>query len=453
MLVFRDQSQPIICRFLSFSMTPIAKPHNIPDAAQLNSICHCVSLNRKAMRDALFALDEDGELYRMIVEERPGLFSESMVFVSEDNLNRQLKIIAALEQVIAMPAYQQRVLAHAPDSARFLPNAKGVFLGYDFHLSADGPKLIEINSNAGGALINALLIHAQNRCCDRAKGQQPGKLALQKQDHRNPEQLFLEMFYQEWQAERGSEPLQSIAIVDDDPQTQYMLPEFKLFKKLFERQEINTVICDPSELSFRDGALWHGNLKIDLVYNRLTDFGLEDDKQQALRLAYLADKVVVTPHPRNHALYADKRNLALLCDEVFLQAIGVDAQTRAILQQGIAHTFLVNKNDDETLWIRRKQLFFKPAKGFGGKAAYRGDKLTRKVFNDILQHDDYVAQTLVKPSERQLEIDHEIVDLKMDLRHYVYRGQTQLVCARLYQGQTTNFRTPGGGFAQVVIVS
>jgi hypothetical protein len=25
----------------------------------------------------------------------------------------------------------------------------------------------------------------------------------------------------------------------------------------------------------------------------------------------------------------------------------------------------------------------------------------------------------------------------------------QLVCARLYQGQTTNFRTPGGGFAPV----
>jgi hypothetical protein len=32
------------------------------------------------------------------------------------------------------------------------------------------------------------------------------------------------------------------------------------------------VICDPGELAFRDGALWHGGLRIDLVYNRLTDF-------------------------------------------------------------------------------------------------------------------------------------------------------------------------------------
>ena len=35
----------------------------------------------------------------------------------------------------------------------------------------------------------------------------------------------------------------------------------------------------------------------------------------------------------------------------------------------------------------------------------------------------------------------------------VYRGDVQLVSARLYQGQTTNFRTPGGGFAAVFPVS
>jgi hypothetical protein len=34
----------------------------------------------------------------------------------------------------------------------------------------------------------------------------------------------------------------------------------------------------------------------------------------------------------------------------------------------------------------------------------------------------------------------------------VYRGRVQLISARLYQGQTTNFRTPGGGFAPVLTV-
>ena len=41
----------------------------------------------------------------------------------------------------------------------------GVFMGYDFHLAADGPKLIEINTNAGGAFLNALLAKAQRACC------------------------------------------------------------------------------------------------------------------------------------------------------------------------------------------------------------------------------------------------------------------------------------------------
>jgi uncharacterized circularly permuted ATP-grasp superfamily protein len=260
------------------------------------------------------------------------------------------------------------------------------------------------------------------------------------------------MFLEEWQAERGQQPLRSIAIVDEDPQTQYMLPEFILFKKLFEQNNISTLICDPYELVYHDQALWHGNQRIDLVYNRLTDFGLEATTHEAVLKAYLAEAVVVTPHPRAHALYADKRNLTLLTDEAALIEIGVDEKTRTILLSGIAHTVSVNPDNSETLWATRKHLFFKPAKGYGSKAAYRGDKLTRRVFGEILQS-DYVAQTLVQPSERQLEVENKIVDFKLDLRHYVYKGQTQLISARLYQGQTTNFRTPGGGFAQVMVVS
>jgi hypothetical protein len=41
--------------------------------------------------------------------------------------------------------------------------------------------------------------------------------------------------------------------------------------------------------------------------------------------------------------------------------------------------------------------------------------------------------------------------MKADLRAYVYQAHVQLLAARLYQGQTTNFRTPGGGFAPVFV--
>jgi hypothetical protein len=381
------------------------------------------------------------------VEERPYLCAESVVFLNEDCLNQQLQIIAALESVIAMPEYQQRVLSYAPEIAQFLPKAHGVFQGYDFHLSDDGPKLIEINSNAGGAMINAKLLRAQDPCCDLVSGQSPGNINL-RQTKELPEQQFLAMFLQEWRLERDEQPLQRIAIVDEQPQQQYMLPEFLLFKQLFERHGINTVICDPSELTFQHGQLFYADLRIDMVYNRLTDFALQHEQQQTLLRAYLAQAIVLTPHPRNHALYANKKNLALLGDDDFLHSIGVDTTTRQILSEGIARTQCVIEQNRQALWAARKQLFFKPASGYGSKAAYRGDKLTLRVFEEIMQG-DYVAQNLVSPSNRQLE---DAV-LKLDLRHYVYQGNTQLICARLYQGQTTNFRTPGGGFAQVIVVS
>jgi len=414
-------------------------------AKQLNRDCHCLSLDRRQLRRELAAQPHGDSLCRMICEERPHLISDAAVFVAEASLQKQSGIIAAIEQVIALPAYQQRVLAYAPPSARFQPKARGVFLGYDFHLDDEGPKLIEINTNAGGALINLLLAKAHNACESCPCQLDFPNSAL------DAEQAIIGMFQAEWRLEGRAQTLRNVAIVDAAPDRQYMLPEFLLFQNLFAKHGINALICDPGELEFRDGRLWHGQTVIDLVYNRLTDFALELPAQQALLQAYLAGAAVVTPHPRNHALYADKRNLAVLTDPVALQAMGVDNATQTVLLQGIAKTIRVEEQQADALWQQRKQLFFKPAKGYGSKAAYRGDKLTRRVFGEILQT-DYVAQALVQPSERQLQIGDHAVELKLDLRHYVYQGQTQTVCARLYQGQTTNFRTPGGGFAQVVAV-
>ncbi len=41
--------------------------------------------------------------------------------------------------------------------------------------------------------------------------------------------------------------------------------------------------------------------------------------------------------------------------------------------------------------------------------------------------------------------------MKTDLRLYAYRNRVLGVTARLYRGQVTNLRTPGGGFARVRI--
>jgi hypothetical protein len=359
--------------------------------------------------------------------DRSHLYSPGTVHIPAADLECMAAFAAAVESVVALPAWQDHVLAWAPEAARVQTQARGVFFGYDFHLTPEGPKLIEINTNAGGALLCA------HHC-----------------GHATAEESFVAMFRAEWAACRGDAAMQyAIAIVDHAPETQFLYPEFIGFERLFERHGIKAVICDPADLMLCHGSLWLGETRIDMVYNRLTDFGLDQPESAALRQAWEDDTVVVTPHPRAHALYADKRNLVTLCDDALLASWGVDAATRALFAAVIPRTERVSREHADDLHARRKHLFFKPAGGYGAKAAYRGGSITKRVFEDVLAG-DYIAQELVPPSTVMVEVDGKETELKADIRNYTYAGAVQLVAARLWQGQTTNFRTPGGGFARVV---
>lgn len=114
----------------------------------------------------------------------------------------------------------------------------------------------------------------------------------------------------------------------------------------------------------------------------------------------------------------------------------------------VPRAVLVSQANAESLWQARKKLFFKPAGGHGSKAVYRGDKLTKTVWADIVKG-GFVAQDFAPPSERMIRLDGSPQVRKTDVRLYVYDGQILISAARLYQGQVTNFRTPGGGFAPV----
>jgi hypothetical protein len=408
----------------------------------MNKECACISLEAGALRRALETELGNRGLYDFVAERCPHVFAAMPVFVSAAQADTMAAVVSAVESVIALPSYREAVLAGAAPIARHSPGgAKGVFFGYDFHVGTHGVALIEINTNAGGAMLNAALARAQRACCPAVETLLPAQDA-----GADAGQRIMEMFRSEWVASRGTRPLRTVAIVDEAPQQQYLYPEFLMFQKLFECNGVQALIAAPSELAFRDGALWHGDTTIDMIYNRLTDFMLDAPSSAVLRAAYLENAVVLTPHPQAHALYADKRNLALLSDAGQLQAMGMPAEVRQLLLETIPHTEIVNEVNAQRLWNDRKHLFFKPVAGYGGRAAYRGDKLTRRVWQDILAG-DYVAQSIVMPGERTISGDMPL--LKFDVRNYVYDGAVQSLAARLYQGQTTNFRTPGGGFAPV----
>ena len=414
-------------------------------AESINRDCACRTLDPERLLGQLESDPTLAGLHDEIAQVRPHLFSATSVFVSERQLQRVAALVEALESVIELPAYQEQALARAPLIARREFGPRGAFMGFDFHLGALGPQLIEINTNAGGALLSSVLARAQQACCREMEW--AFHVAT---DPRSHEPAFFNMFVEEWRRQRGDTPLGRVAIVDDDPATQYLFPEFQLFERLFRRYSVPAVVADARELQWRDDTLWHAGEPVALVYNRLTDFYLQAPEHAALRAAYEAGAVVVTPHPRAHALYADKRNLVTLSSEEALIALGVPAPVGAVLLAGVPRTEAVTADRAEALWASRRALFFKPASGFGSKAAYRGDKLTRRVWEEILAG-DYVAQAVAPPSERLVQVDGTESGLKLDLRAYVYQGATQLLASRLYAGQTTNFRTPGGGFAPVFV--
>jgi hypothetical protein len=141
-----------------------------------NRDCFCVSLDPAALRAALNA-QSDG-LAALIESRFPNLFAALPVFVSRRHIDAMAEIVAAVEETVALPGYREAALAHAREIARHDLGARGAFMGYDFHLGTDGPRLIEINTNAGGALLNAVLGNAQRTrrgCAPGGHGRQPSR--------------------------------------------------------------------------------------------------------------------------------------------------------------------------------------------------------------------------------------------------------------------------------------
>ena len=417
--------------------------HSSTSADALNASCHCMTLDRLALvagRDM-----STGDL-RGLIEGRTSLFSDSPVFVPEDDLNRMLELVEVVERLARCPDFVRLVLANAPLIAHEPSATRGALMGYDFHLGDGGPQLIEVNTNAGGAYLNALAIDAQRACCPEVDWR------VTRYDGADLMNVATAMFAEEWHRERGELRLRRIAIVDDDPEGQYLYPEFLIVRERLKRSGIDAVIADPSDLTFEGGVLFADGLPVDLVYNRLTDFYLDQPTHATLRAAFLNRAVLVTPSPRHHAIYANKRNLVLLSDAQAMASIGVEPADIDVLLRSIPKTVFVTSETAGELWTSRSELFFKPVAGHASKAVYRGDKLTRKVWNETILPGAYIAQKRVPPSTRSVIVNGEPKALKMDVRLYTYAGGLLLAAARLYDGQTTNFRTPGGGFAPVCVV-
>jgi hypothetical protein len=108
----------------------------------------------------------------------------------------------------------------------------------------------------------------------------------------------------------------------------------------------------------------------------------------------------------------------------------------------------ITETNRDQIWSERKKYFFKPMQDFGSKGSFKGANISRRAFEELLSK-RALAQEYISAPEIEVQQSEGPLKFKYDLRFYTYQNQVQLVMARLYQGQTTNLKTPGGGFACV----
>ena len=363
--------------------------------------------------------------------------SRAIVALPAKTLRRMLKLVRLLDRLSRNPVYRAQIYPHVPATATFDPGHDSVMMCYDFHLAGDIPRLIEVNTNAGGGLL-AYLAHEPSLPIE------PTSLRTKLTNR------LLKTFAEEIQkfsAGKKSKPGR-IAIIDENPDQQFLFPEMRAFADLFIAWGVPADIIDPQQLEASADGVYLNGQAVDFVYNRHCDFYLEGEHMAGLRAAYLAGRVCLSPNPHMYGLLADKRRLVLWTDPLKRADFSLSSADQLLLDETLPTSSLLSDLDLKQTWSTRKHLVFKPVDSFGSRGVLLGEKISRSRFEQLPAATTLV-QELVPPSLTEVP---GFEPMKTDLRLYAYRDRALGVTARLYRGQVTNLRTPGGGFSRVKVV-
>ncbi len=349
------------------------------------------------------------------------LASDTPVTIAKADFDAMLAFSRAVFRLKQSAIYVDRMESLLPEAARVVPEVPGILMGFDFHLTPEGPKLIEINNNAGGLYIG-----------NGAWLPQPDIAELEGVF----ESRILSMFPSGWK---------SIAIVDEDIEQQFMYPEMQAYAELLISSGRYVVLATPEQLLLQEDGLYAGDRRIDAIYNRHTDFYLETPAMSHIKQAYLTGQVQVNPHPRSYALLGDKSRMSDWWHEGVLEG-AVSSEEITLIRSIVPETHLMTEYDPVAAWQERKSWVFKPSARHGGKGVLLGKGMSRKRF-DNLDASETVMQRFVPAS--QIEIDG--TTFKFDVRLYTQAERLIAVAGRAWQGQVTNFRTEGSGWVPLDI--
>jgi len=357
--------------------------------------------------------------------------SNTIVPVAEDTLDVCQRFIQAFRKIADHPRYREDTLTAIPEGT-VLNNADSALLCFDFYITPEGPRLIEVNTNGAGYPTLAVLYAAHD---------------ITPIPNADPLLNLRRMFEAEW---GPVIPGQRVVIVDEAIFEQRTMFEFKSYQSLFQEWGYDCDIVDVADLHYDGTQLMAVGKPVDKIYNRCCDFYLTTPSNAVLARAVQDPTIDVSPHPSSYALMADKGRMVTLSQDKNLREYGCDVETIALIQHVIPPVRGIQDESPETWWKQRKGCFFKPQNTYGSKAVYRGASISRTKFETLLDQ-AYVVQPYFTSGTVPIVTDGVESQFKYDLRFFVYGDAILLVGTRLFQGQVTNFQTPGGGFAPIAI--
>lgn len=261
--------------------------------------------------------------------------------------------------------------------------------------------------------------------------------------------------YREW----GGVEAPQIAIVDW--QEVPTLNEHEICRAYFERNGVTAFMVDPRALEYRNGRLWAGDVRVDMIYKRVLiseligRMGTDNPIVQAVR-----DHAVFMTNSFSAKLMAKKASFAFLSDE--RNAHLFTPEQLRVIHTHVPWTRVVSERktvyrDNQVdlldfITERRDRFVLKPNDEYGGKGVVLGWECTPEEWHETLRQaltTPFVVQervaTIMRDFPSMIDGKLDISPRYVDADPYVFYGRTVYGCMTRLSSVSLLNVTAGGG--------
>ncbi len=239
-------------------------------------------------------------------------------------------------------------------------------------------------------------------------------------------QALLDCYYQ-YQGNNLNLKKPNIAIVDFlDRAT---LAEFEALRAAFIQEGYRAEICDPRDLTYREGGLWKGNYSINLVYRRVVT-------SELLERYHLVGDFVEAYRRNAFCMVGSFRSEAAHSKLVFTFLTSPAAQNYfsaeelAFINQHIPRTNKLDSKDTifvEKVLKNKDNYVIKPHNSYGSYGLHMGKDTTMQLWKKIVSdnlNSNYIAQEVIDvPTEDFVTSAGKTSSLKVNASPFLYNGK------------------------------